>query len=52
MNKFVSLSIPLTASTLTIGTAPVYAANCNLDFSQMFVFGAINSIKIIRQNLT
>ncbi|MGD1703029.1 SGNH/GDSL hydrolase family protein [Dapis sp. BLCC M229] len=29
----------LTASTLTIGTAPVYAANCNLDFSQMFVFG-------------
>ena len=39
MNKFVSLSFALTASTLTIGTAPVYAANCNLDFSQMFVFG-------------
>ncbi|NEN88030.1 MAG: SGNH/GDSL hydrolase family protein [Okeania sp. SIO3H1] len=39
MNKFVSLSFAVTASTLTIGTAPVYAANCNLDFSQMFVFG-------------
>ncbi|NES01382.1 MAG: SGNH/GDSL hydrolase family protein [Okeania sp. SIO2F4] len=39
MNKFVSLSIAITASTLTIGTAPVYAADSDLDFSQMFVFG-------------
>ncbi|GGA13244.1 SGNH/GDSL hydrolase family protein [Okeania sp. KiyG1] len=39
MNKFVSLSFAVTASTLTIGTAPAYATNCNLDFSQMFVFG-------------
>ncbi|MDJ0519789.1 MAG: SGNH/GDSL hydrolase family protein [Trichodesmium sp. MO_231.B1] len=44
MNNIVSVSIALTASALTIGTVPVYAANfnfdnSNLDFSQMFVFG-------------
>ncbi|MEM1170479.1 MAG: SGNH/GDSL hydrolase family protein [Cyanobacteria bacterium P01_H01_bin.35] len=38
MNKFVSLSIAVTASALTMGTAPVYA-DSDLDFSQMFVFG-------------
>ncbi|MGD1805441.1 SGNH/GDSL hydrolase family protein [Dapis sp. BLCC M126] len=37
MNKFVSLSIALTASTLTMGAEAVYATS--LDFSQMFVFG-------------
>ncbi|MEM1170480.1 MAG: hypothetical protein AAGJ08_15710 [Cyanobacteria bacterium P01_H01_bin.35] len=38
-NNIISVSIAITASALTIGTAPVYAANSNLDFSQMFVFG-------------
>ncbi|MEM1170478.1 MAG: SGNH/GDSL hydrolase family protein [Cyanobacteria bacterium P01_H01_bin.35] len=39
MNNVVSVSIAITASAITIGTAPVYATNANLDFSQMFVFG-------------
>ena len=44
MNNVISMSIALTASALTMGTLPVYAANFNsddssLDFSQMFVFG-------------
>ncbi|MGD1717129.1 SGNH/GDSL hydrolase family protein [Dapis sp. BLCC M172] len=38
-NNIISVSMALTASALTIGTTPVYAANSNLDFSQMFIFG-------------